>query len=1251
MIRRSLTASADGIQRAKRALKRKSLTQKAIAIELGIASRSTVSNFFNGHPVDRLIFQEICTALDLEWSTVVEAPDLGDEAEPLSGDDEGDGGDEAVERDRVGAAQDEAETLRQAVREQAAIARDALTPRILERIPREVVRQKYLPAIARGVKDKKPRIIPILGPAGYGKSTILGDLYDELMAGSDTSEPTPWVGLILCSSLSLSRGYFAFTSYSMVMSTMAPVGGVRPSQPIGVQMEVLSASMGENLCGQSRPIEAITADLATLGRGALLIDTLDLIVNREIVQALNRIFREVLANGVTVVFTCRDREYTDYLQPSRIRLPGLSHALDSYSVPNFSTAEIRLAAETFFRQHDPTLASQGATFADNILSLSADNRSLQDIIENPLLLALLCDLFAAEGNVPPDLTVSKLYQRYWQEKVTQTRVDRPDAQRLALEKERLCLAIAQRLFELSGERLCESLYRDELNLELTDIVLDAYQDLLSEGVLALLPSGRLHFFHQTLLEYAIAYYLTRHSAQPQRQQLFTDLNQSEASQRRTYWLPILRQLLTIVDTETEFDTWVSQLNDQDLGIFSIICVAATSRDSPDVLRQLLPTALDLGEAYQKPLRQAFTVASRQLISELWDDLLQLLETGPHTTAGNTAQIIGEIAARWWLSFRDRLIDAVAAIANRSTQSQASDDVREGEVPLMMGWLLQHCFEPLEADGDPARLIKLHSYLPHYGAITYASVIRLHTVVDVPMEVQWTLFKALMNHPVMDDDRVGRAMADWLAYLLGQANVTLLNPVISPSMPLDYDTQTQAWTRTPLGLSWIELLHHPLPDRWDKVQGNGIGRWASNDSSRLAPLVFDLMYGPRDRLNQTLHSLKISVQNGASSLILTCLQSNAFQQDSMAVQNVHALGQLLSRCVPHLLPDQQETLVQWLSPLLDSYIEQLHIAMDALADQSKTARTLLRHHLPNCSPAKQQLLSYRLLRFQPIQTHPPLDTLDKAAQTFLIRLYRQQAQSQHPDLPKLELDQRLLQAAHGPMKDIAVAATHEMAVIFGDRLTFSQIMPLMRSPYHGVRTNALSATIEYLKQDKLPTVEEMDECCAALQHERDPNAIRLLFNVINLWARKHQPISPVIFQALSDLPPRLVEQSKFEGGAARSLLDALKAIAQVSTLFDLAPLLHCTEYLLTHIDVSRMRNGEAETIVLLCAIHRLDSTFLSTFIHQHASDLAHQQWQWTLSALFKTIALVEGKQSDLFDTLLSAEWCTPAISHLIVAIQT
>jgi DNA-binding Xre family transcriptional regulator len=75
---RSLVASPEGIEKARQALRRRSLTQKALAYEIAIASWATVSKFFNCKPIDRSIFLEICESLDLDWQDIV-APFLEEE--------------------------------------------------------------------------------------------------------------------------------------------------------------------------------------------------------------------------------------------------------------------------------------------------------------------------------------------------------------------------------------------------------------------------------------------------------------------------------------------------------------------------------------------------------------------------------------------------------------------------------------------------------------------------------------------------------------------------------------------------------------------------------------------------------------------------------------------------------------------------------------------------------------------------------------------------------------------------------------------------------------------------------------------------------------------------------------------------------------------------------------------------------------------------------------------------------------------
>ncbi|XHX78594.1 MAG: hypothetical protein RBJ76_01260 [Stenomitos frigidus ULC029] len=103
---------------------------------------------------------------------------------------------------------------------------------------------------------------------------------------------------------------------------------------------------------------------------------------------------------------------------------------------------------------------------------------------------------------------------------------------------------------------------------------------------------------------------------------------------------------------------------QQVALNNAIAFVAASRDRPDALLWLLPTALDLGEAHQKRLRQALSSATSQQLEAGWDISLTLLEQAEHTTAVNTAKMASTLLARWWDKLKARLPDAMAAVVRR-----------------------------------------------------------------------------------------------------------------------------------------------------------------------------------------------------------------------------------------------------------------------------------------------------------------------------------------------------------------------------------------------------------------------------------------------------------------------------------------------------------------------------------------------------------------------------------------------------------
>lgn len=74
MVKRSLQASLNGIQEAKRAFARKGWTQDNLAAEVNLKTRQPIWRFFSGRPVERHSFIEICSVLELNWREIATNP-------------------------------------------------------------------------------------------------------------------------------------------------------------------------------------------------------------------------------------------------------------------------------------------------------------------------------------------------------------------------------------------------------------------------------------------------------------------------------------------------------------------------------------------------------------------------------------------------------------------------------------------------------------------------------------------------------------------------------------------------------------------------------------------------------------------------------------------------------------------------------------------------------------------------------------------------------------------------------------------------------------------------------------------------------------------------------------------------------------------------------------------------------------------------------------------------------------------------
>ncbi|CBN56409.1 MULTISPECIES: NACHT domain-containing protein [Kamptonema] len=1179
MSNRTLQATATGTEIARKALERNKLTQSDLALELEIAY-STANGFFTGKSIYRRIFMEICHHLDLDWQEIV---GLEPKSEP-----------EIIDS-LIDPLIDE---LLVAVERSAARARTALNPYILPPIHRQTLLEKCLKEIRAGFQENKRRVVPILGAAGYGKSTILGSIYDELDSEKIESS-NGWLALARCDDLIESAENFAL-------------------------------ELGEKISGKRQSIVEIAQQLtAQQNRGILLIDTLDIVLTKPLVSVLRSILYQLLEIGTTVAFTCRDTDYSNFFEPYHESFAGFRESVtDNCKITPFTTEEVRTAAQEFIKTQPgfSTLASQ-QSFAERIIALSADSVSLQEIVRHPLLLALLCDLFAAEETVPEDLTVSQLYEKYWEWKIAKVRHNLQSGH-LGLAKEKLCLKLSRLMYESSGERLRDFVYESDLELSETEFL--AYNSLKSDGIFKDLGGKRGGFFHQTFLEYTIARWMNAtETGERAKTQLKNDLIVSKIADSRYYIWSIFRQLLTLLSL-SEFNQFSQELDTTKILPFRAVTFASVSRTEPEssaVLLSLLAIAIAKDYTFQETLLAAARGSPQRHGDVAWEIAVQLLgSVGSeliNKAAETAAELLGRLPAGSY-----RFERSLEAIANRS--SPTGENNRQERYHIW-GKFIGAFYENYVKKRKSIELEILESLKKYYflfGGNVRSTVIELYLTPGVPTTIQRELLLTIISQPISEQFKE-------------QENATELLSRLLPNLLTAGDTC--------FGTTWLEALYAPLDKYWTAVAASAVGRAAASDSTLLEAILRSTLSESwpsdmGDLTRRNLAAILAAIRSGAASktaaiLLKIPIETIPANRASTLTLLFRELASAANSSYP-LSSELELALVEWIVPAIAQSPVEFIRAIDTLASNLSVQQLLgeiLEQLLPTL-PAQQKAQILKKLNNVPPQLEAYLqqNVNSKEARSALAKLYDQQATNNSAtaisELAKLCLDSS---------RDVALDASAFVLALAEQKkpIELQQLLPIFaQSSFVGVRQNCLKAFIAKVNSQTVAPSEIL-AVFATLENDLAPEVIQLLYVLIETAIWNHpsgvKTLDSDLAKATFDLTHRIIKsshQDTINMGAASALI-TFNQIALLEQREFMPQVGTCTRTLLRITDISRKVDKLVVT-GLLTKIAKFDSEFLAAIVREDFIINNSMMPVANQCAVAVAIANDSGKNSPLLDEILN-----------------
>lgn len=383
MARKSLKASPEGIDKAKKALTGKAWSHDELARQIEI-TRTPVSNFFNGKGVDPKIFVNICEKLGLDWEEITgqipsEEPRVYVDIEALT---------QEVRKKIEPDIKERCSTMRVLDMTQP-IELDGIytSVNILEKITGRIrvssieelienvsaenfdrislggIREKRVPVLEAVAKYSK---LMILGKPGAGKTTFLKHLAYSCIKGRFQENRIP---------LFITLKDFA----------------EEPDQPNLLRYLIqifLKCDFKNNTNTDINPIE----QLLKQGRLLILMDGLDEVRKDDsarVLKLIQNFTNDYLTNQFVITCRIAAREYT-FEQFTEVEIADFNdEQIQCFGDKWFTAKEDKVKAGKFFRNLQ-------------------DDKPIRELATNPLLLTLLCLVFEESGEFPKNR--SELYK-------------------------------------------------------------------------------------------------------------------------------------------------------------------------------------------------------------------------------------------------------------------------------------------------------------------------------------------------------------------------------------------------------------------------------------------------------------------------------------------------------------------------------------------------------------------------------------------------------------------------------------------------------------------------------------------------------------------------------------------------------------------------------------------------------------------------------------------------------------------------